>query len=125
MLFIATKPGASSGCGVTIGVEPLTVDPETLYGAVPPVISTLKVELRLAHVTVWLLGFATSAGGGAVGGAIVPSTLFNVAVVCRPIASTIENTRGFTQVPLVITLNGCPLASTVELRRSPRWGRSS
>lgn len=127
MPVMFTKPGVESGSPepselVTIGVMLLTVDAETLYGGVPPVISTLIV-LPLHATTDWLLGVASSAGPGAVGGAPVPTTFSRVAVVCSPIASTIVNTSGLTHEPLVMTLNGCPLAATVELSRVTELGK--
>ena len=115
---------------VTPGLSPLTVNPPAalscwlagkyvrpfgevlkLYFGVPPLTAKLMVLAVVQPVTLITpdvfagLVVTTSAGGvggvGGVGGAAVPGWLISVAVVCRPVASTIVNVSGLTQLPFV------------------------
>lgn len=52
-------------------------------------------------------------GGG--GGVAVPRLLISCAVVWRPIASTIVNVSGLTQLPFVMISNEPPEVNTVVL----------
>ena len=98
----------------------------TLYGVVPPV--TRNWNVFPAHVTVGAcaVGVMTSAVGvggvGGVGTVAVPKMLLSCAVVCRPTESTIVNTFGSTQVPLVTASKNPPDALTVELTSATAFG---
>src|SRR5881296_3323140 len=82
-----------------------------LYVPVPPVAKKSKVFVGLEHTPLCALGVMSSGGGG---GAAVPTTLSTVGGVrsVRPAASVIANVRPVKQVPLGITVNPPPLAST-------------
>lgn len=91
-------------------------DDATLNGGVPPVIVNPNGGVAAVQ------GFALAEGGvikigpdGGGGAAVVPRTFDSCAVVWRPIASTMVNTSGSTQVPLVIASNEPPEKLTVEL----------
>ena len=120
MPLIFTYPGLASGDGETMGVTPWTVAAEMLYGAVPPVISSLAVAPLHAAMGCDL-GAAVSGDTGVVG-VPVPTTLIRVAVVCRPVASRMVNISGSTQEPLVIAEKGSPDAATVVLSRFTAFG---
>ena len=109
-----------SGFGVT-----MAPGDATLNGAVPPVI----VNPKLLLVQLFTPGPAVTAGGvtctGPVGttGVAVPTVLTSVAVVWRPIASTIVNVSGLTHAPLVIASNEPPEKLTVELTKITASGK--
>jgi len=115
---VVPPPFVDITCGAidaVFGVAPAGAT-ATLYGGVPPVI-TNPTLVPFTHIGgLAAAGVITSAGGAAGGGITwVPGALISVAVVWRPIASTMVNTSGFTHVPLVTASNAPPEKKTVEL----------
>ena len=81
----------------------------------------LKV-LPLQAVLVIAVGETVRSGGVTTGRSAVPSRLCSCAVVCTPVASTIEKVSGSTHVPLVTALNEPPLVFTMGLSSVTAFG---
>ena len=72
---------------------------------------------------VYDVGVIVTGGGGGVGRVAVPGVFISVAVVCKPVASRIENVSGLTHVPLVTASNEPPLVFTGEPRMVTASGK--